>query len=204
MDWDSYTIYDPGVAGPLNTLPRAEARQAYKQLMIAKPARIDTLRQLLKANHVSLGSDDATVQEVNDWFYTNVAADPQRTGRLLPEWYSVAGDIALFLGDVLIERHPNLSWQFFTWGAKNVSYQRHVIMGFSTEDPKFKTNIDLDRNVRTYGHRIIASRGSVPIYGTVTVRGVDIDVDAAAAQHRNRDIETDAFRKWLSTASRRA
>ncbi len=67
----------------------------------------------------------------------------------------------------MIERHPNLRWEFFTWGAKNVAYQRHVIMGFGSEDPKFHTNIDIDRNVATYGHRVVAKRGSVPTSGGV-------------------------------------
>ncbi len=80
----------------------------------------------------------------------------------------------------MIERHPNLRWEFFTWGAKNVAYQRHVIMGFGSEDPKFHTNIDIDRNVATYGHRVVAKRGSVPTSGTTTVCGAQIDVDAVA------------------------
>jgi hypothetical protein len=45
----------------------------------------------------------------------------------------------------MTERHPNLWWEFFTWGRKNVCHHQPVIMGFSTEDPKFKTNIDLER-----------------------------------------------------------
>lgn len=204
IDWDGYEIYDPGVTGPLNTLPRAEARQAYTRLMQARPARIEMLRRLLKANGVELGASDAAIQDLNDWFYANVQADPERPGRLLPDWYSVVNDIALFLGDMMIERHPNLRWEFFTWGAKNVAFQRHVIMGFGTEDPKFKTNIDIDRMVATYGHRIVASRGSLSTYGTVTVRGAQIDVDAAAVQHRGREVETDAFWQWILGASRRA
>jgi len=204
VDWNGYEIYHPGVSAPLQTLPRAEARQAYERLMQAKPARIGMLRQLLKANGVELDSSDAAIQDLNDWFYVNVEPDPDNPGRLLPDWYSIANDIGLFLGDVMIERHPNLLWEFFAWGMKNVSYQRPVIMGFSTEDPKFHTNIDPDRSVSTYGHRIIAQRGSVATHGTVTVRGAQIDVDAIAAQHRGREIETDAFLRWLQNAASRA
>jgi hypothetical protein len=204
IDWDGYKAYDPGVFGQLNALPRAEARQAYTRLMQARPARIDMLRRLVKANGIELGSSDAAIQDLNDWFYANIEPDPNQPGRLLPEWYSVVNDVALFLGDVMIERHPKLHWEFFTWGAKNVAYQRHVIMGFGTEDPKFKTNIDIHRMVVTYGHRIVASRGSVSSYGRVTVRGAEIDIDAAAAQHRGREIETDAFWRWLQNAASRA
>src|SRR5207302_457887 len=112
IDWNCYEIYDPGAFGPLNTLPRAEARQAFDRLMRAKPARIDMLRRLLKANAVRLDGTDAAIQDLNDWFYVNVEPDPRNPGRLLPDWYSVVSDIGLFLGDVLIERHPNLRWEF--------------------------------------------------------------------------------------------
>jgi hypothetical protein len=162
------------------------------------------LRQLLRVNGVELANGDAAIQDLNDWFMDGVEADPDNPGRLLPDWYSVVHDIALFLGEVMIERHPNLRWEFFTWGKKNVAYQRHVIMGFTTEDPKFNTNIDIDRSVATYAHRIVASRGSVGAHGTVTVRGAEIDVDAVAAKQRGREIETDAFWNWLEMAARRA
>jgi hypothetical protein len=77
-------------------------------------------------------------------------------------------------------------------------------MGFSTEESKYHTNIDVDRSVATYGHRIIASRGSVPTYGEVTVRGVVIDVDRVAAGERGGMVETDTFLQWLQNAARRA
>jgi hypothetical protein len=116
----------------------------------------------------------------------------------LPEWYSVVNDVALFLGDVILERCPGLRWEFFTGGKKDVAYQRHVIMGFSRV-PNSKFNVDIDRNVATYAHRIVASRGSVPTYGKQTVRGVEIDVDAVAASERN-DVEEDAFWRWVKAA----
>ena len=188
----------------MQTLPRSEARRAYVRCMETKPTRVGLLGELLKTNGVELGRSDAAVQDLNDWFFANLEPDPERPGWLLPPWYSIVHDVALFLGDVMIERNPNLRWEFFVWGKKSVSYQRPVIMGFSTEDPKFHTNIDVDRSVAVYGHRIVEHRGSVATYGPVTVRGVEIDVDAVAAQHRDREIETDAFLRWLQTAARRA
>jgi hypothetical protein len=40
----------------------------------------------------------------------------------MPEWYSVVHDVALFLGDLMIARCPELRWEFFTGGKKNVAY----------------------------------------------------------------------------------
>jgi hypothetical protein len=203
MNWDDYEIYHPGVVGPLHTLPRAEARRAYDRVMAEKPARIEMLRRLLKANGIELSSTDDGIQELNDWFIANLEADPVNPGRLLPEWYSVVNDVALFLGDVILGRCPGLRWEFYTGGKRNVAYQRHVIMGFSrVRNPKL--NVDIDRNVATYAHRIVASRGSVPTYGKQTVRDVKIDVDAVAASDRNREVEDDAFWRWVKTAESKA
>ncbi len=94
---------------------------------------------------------------------------------------------------------PGLRWEFFTWGKKDVSYQRHVIMGFSRV-PSPKYNLDLEAAVAAYGHRIIASRGSVAQLGRVVVRGVEIDLDAATAAHGTAPIEEDAFWRWLKAA----
>jgi hypothetical protein len=204
IDWDGYEPYDPGAIEPPRDLPRAEARQVFIKYMATKSARIEMLGGLLKANGVELGTDDAAIQELNDWFFASVEADPQQPGRLAPDWYSVARDAALLLGEVMIERHPNLHWEFFTWGKTNVAFQRHVIMGFSTEDPKFHTNIDIDRMVAGYAHRIIEAGGSIPTHGTVEVRGVAIDVDAIAASHRSREVDANAFLRWLQGAAERA
>jgi hypothetical protein len=61
MNWDGYEIYHPGVFGPLDTLPRAEARRAFKQLMQAKPGRIEMLGRLLNARR--RGPDVSAVGE---------------------------------------------------------------------------------------------------------------------------------------------
>ena len=202
-NWDDYEIYHPGVFGPLNTLPRADARRAFNARIEAKPGRIEMLRRLLSANGIELASTDAAIQDLNDWFRASVEADPDQPGRLLPSWYSVVNDVALFLGDVMIERCPRLHWEFYTWGKKNVAYQRHVIMGF-TQVPNPKYNIDIHRRVAAYGHRIVPSRGSVPHYGRVMVRGVEIDIDAVVRQGEPAEIEEDAFLHWVKLAESQA
>lgn len=204
IEWDSYEPYDPGFAGRLAELPRSEARQAFRRCMETKPARLEMLRDLLKANGIELENSDAAVQELNNWFVAELEADPERPGMLLPVWYSVVHDIALFLGDLLIERHPNLRWDFFTWGKKNVSYQTHAIMGFSTADPKLHANIDPDRIVSQYAHQIVESRGSFPKYESVVIRGTTIDVDAATERFRDDAVETDMFCRWLRTIGKQA
>ncbi len=203
MDWDGYEVRHPGVFTLLNTLPRAEARRAFSKVMEEKAARIEMLRCVLKAQGLDLASTDAGIQDLNDWFLANVEADPDNPGQLPPEWYSVVHDVALFLGEVIIERCPGLGWTLYTGGKKNVSYQHHVLVGFS-KVPNPKYNLDLDRRVAAYGHQILATRGSVARYGHVTVRGVEIDVDAAVARQPDREIEKHAFWQWVKLAESQA
>lgn len=138
ISWRGYESY-PGVALFPNELSRADARSLYELCMATKDERIAMLGRLAESDGVVLGHDDDALQALNDWFSATVEPDPDRPGRLLAEWYSVCHDIGLFLGEAMIARSPNLRWEFFTWGAKNIAYQWHVIMGFGTEPAKFHT-----------------------------------------------------------------
>ncbi len=204
IDWGTYEPYDyyhAGVFGPWHELPRSEARAEFKRLMAAKPARIEQLRQLLKANGVELSDTDDGLLRLDEWFLANVRPDPDFPGVLLPEWYSVAIDLVLFLGEVMMSRRPDLYWEFYIWGKRNVSYQEPVIMGLSTSTPKL--NMNLGGMVAAYGHRIVASRGSIRTYGKVNVRGVEIDVDAAHARSLEQPLETNQFLRWVKIATKR-
>jgi len=203
INWNSYQIYDPGVSGPAYTLPRAEARGAFKRLMAAKPARIEMLCQLLKANGMELSTSDDGLLELNVWFFANVEPDPEKPGRLLPGRYSVVNDIGLFLGEVMIERCPGLHWEFFIWGKTDIAYHEAVIMGFS-QVPDQKFNVVLAQTIARFAHNVVAIRGSVAIAGKVTVRGVEIDIDAAHASITDRQIENGLFLRWVKIAESRA
>jgi hypothetical protein len=72
-------------------------------------------------------------------------------------WYAVSFDIALHLGDVLIERAGTLRWDFFRWGpggrGRDMAYHQAVIMGFSGPEPLL--NRDFIDSVPAYGIRCI-------------------------------------------------
>ncbi|TDO55247.1 hypothetical protein EV651_115211 [Kribbella sp. VKM Ac-2571] len=170
VNWGDYSPFDPGVTRPLHEVTRREARAAFMRLMDAKHERISELRRLLEGNGVVLASDDAGLQLANDWFRREVEGVPE-TGRLRNLWYAVVNDLALFLGDVMIERSPNLQWAMFDKGVRDAAFQRHVIMGFKgVANPKY--NLDIDRLLATYGHQIVAGES----------------------------VETDAFVSWVAAA----
>lgn len=153
--WDCYQPYRPPFRGPLAQLSRAEAQESFAAWVQARPERWEQLCRLL-GEDVSLGGGDVEIQSLNDWFRGSVEASPDESGRLSNRWYAVVNDVAVVLGDVLIQRCPGLSWVFFTKGGKgDVAHQKHVIAGFA-KAPNPKYNLDIDRLVATYAHQIVA------------------------------------------------
>ncbi|MEH1057231.1 hypothetical protein V6U89_18765 [Micromonospora sp. CPCC 206171] len=163
VNWDDYNPYEPPYYGPLAELSRAEARESFNQLMSAKSERIDMLRALLKANGLPLSGDDDSVQRLAEWLRSEVEANPEHPERLRNIWYAVVNDVALFLGETLINRCPGLRWEMFTAGRRDVAYQKHVITGFrKVANPKY--NLDIDRLVATYLHQVISGKPTDPSY----------------------------------------
>ena len=170
VKWDGYLPFDPGVSRPLHEVTKREARAAFNRLMDAKDDRLAELGGLLRLNGIELTSSDDGLQDLNDWFRAEVEGDPS-TGRLRPIWYAVVNDISLLLGDAMIQRSLNLRWVFYDTGAKDLSYQRHVIMGFSkVANPRY--SVDIDLLLATYGHRIVSGQ----------------------------DVEDNAFATWVKSA----
>ena len=154
-DFSDYECFDPGVDRPLSQVSKADALAHYNLLMREKQKRIAQLKALVEKSNVHLNGSDEFIQMLNDWFFENVERSETEPSRLKSIWYSVVNDIALFMGEEIIKRAPNLKWELYLWGKKNLSYQRAVIMGFSkVTNPKY--NMDLDWAIGVYGHRIVA------------------------------------------------
>lgn len=151
MQWNGYEVFDPGVDRPLSELPRREARAAYERLMSVRDDRIAQLRKLTGVNGINLDAEYG-IQELNDWFVQEVEPSPEENGRLRNIWYSVVNDIGLLLGERAIAASGGkLSWSFST--KKDVSYQRHVVVGFDVPNPDY--HADFDWVVATYAHRVV-------------------------------------------------
>lgn len=159
--WASYPLNEQDPYWILQELPRTEARAQFERAMTSKSDRIVALRNLLEPVGNSLDGSDRDVQLLNDWF---VEAMSPLSGTDTPDGVSlsVCEDVALYLGDLMISRHPELHWEFFTWGKKNVSYQCHVIMGFPFDGPALHANLDLARIVHSYGVHVLEARSGSP------------------------------------------
>ncbi|MDR0417725.1 MAG: hypothetical protein LBH76_10550 [Propionibacteriaceae bacterium] len=154
VDWRGYTCYTPLHAGVPNTLPRAETRAEHNHLMAARPERRRALTELLTVNGVELTADDAGLTALDTWFTANVELSPGDPARLADIWYGVVTDVGLFIGDLAIERCPNLHWVFHTFGRRNVYYQCSVLMGFRVTEPRY--SIEPLGSIAVHGYRAAA------------------------------------------------
>lgn len=157
IDFSDYRCFDPGVARPLNEVTKTEAKKHFELLIREKNVRIAELKHLVAKSGIDLNGSEESIQKLNDWFFQHVEASEETSESLNPIWYSVVNDIALYLGEEIIRRAPNLRWELFLSGKKNQSFQRPVIMGFSKVINQ-KYNIDLDWTIGVYGHRIISKK----------------------------------------------
>lgn len=156
MEWHEYELYHPARPGLPSELSREDARVEFENLIAQKDNRIAQLADLVRHDGVTLDRSDESIQALNDWFIAHAEEDEVRRGFISGRWVSVAIDIALHLGDTLIARHTNLRWEFYTWGGKRANgYQEPVIMGFSTEDSKFRTNLALVDSIIRTGNAIV-------------------------------------------------
>jgi hypothetical protein len=163
MDWDDYEITDPGfVEGPVREADRESAELHFVGLMELREERKRELAKLVRhSGGFELDGSDESIRRLSRWFCEHVDPDPDDPDRLVAEWYSVARDIGLWLGDLLIERHPHLEWRLYVWDKRGPSYQRPVIMGFKVPEPKYHQ--DFERAVVVTGVRV--------------VNGLDVDED---------------------------
>lgn len=140
--WEVYEIFDPEVDRPLADVSRAEARAHHHRLLAMTGHRISELRKLADSAGIELDGSEGSLQAFNDWFAANVEPDPERPDQARGRWLSVAQDLALYLGDLMMERHPHLHWKLLEGGKRNISYQRTVLVGYRKAHPRYNTDLD--------------------------------------------------------------
>jgi hypothetical protein len=143
ITWGDYVGFDPGVDRPLDEVTRAEAREYFDRFIRATRERPDVLRGFLAVNGVTLEPEEAALDQLNAFYVDHVTGDPLRE-RLDPQWYVVARDIGIWVGNFLIARADHLEWRLFTGGKTDVAYQRPVIMGFDVPNKKYNVDPELD------------------------------------------------------------
>ena len=130
MEWHDYAVFDPGIDRPSRELPRVEAQAAYEKLMSEKADRQQQLERTLNRNDVSLERSPQGVFRVERWIVEKVYEEAPSATKLDARWISLAVDVALWVGDTLIHRHPHLGWTMLKSPPSDVSYQQAVVAGF--------------------------------------------------------------------------
>ncbi|MEV8240735.1 hypothetical protein AB0O90_10895 [Microbacterium testaceum] len=122
--------------------------------MQERRTRVAELRGLLERNAVSLGFNEEDLRDVNDWFVRHVERCERNPDRLENLWYSVIHDLSVFVGELIISRHPNLHWEFFAGRKVDISYQHPVIMGFDNIS-KVRMEMNISVALVTFTNRVV-------------------------------------------------
>lgn len=176
---DYVPLPEGAVPGP--SMSRKTAREAFTELMKARASRRETLVKLLRRNGVAADlRADMDMDLLDQWFTENVQGEVDCEIEPNRMWRGVATDVGLLLGGLIVERYPQLSWRLYTWLPSSDIHQSPVIMGFSTEDPKFHTCFEPIAHVLGHAHRTLYVRHPEVDLGSVQYRGVEIDLNKAA------------------------
>lgn len=165
-----YQPYLPAIARPLREVGRDQALQVFQDVMETRDSRLAQLASLLGGYGIRLNFSDESVEQVEKWFDRNVEPSGRHPGRLESIWYSVAHDIGLYFGELVINRAKNLKW-ILCEDSSSVSFQRHVVGGIEDVDggPWF---IDFEIMLITYGYETIDGKRSHPDFFTAVVHDV--------------------------------
>ncbi len=172
VDWGDYEVYVPPLWGLPSEMTRADARVAYNDKMAHRLERIEMLKTLARLNGLSMEEDPESVDQFGKWLVDEVQEDPEEPERLLPIWYSVVFDTGLYVGDLIIDRNPNLGWTLHKRGKKNVNHQKHVIMGYPTDS---RYSVDPDGYVAGLAHRAISgkTKAESPLWDYIVIASED-------------------------------
>jgi hypothetical protein len=152
---------DPTALGPpWHDLGQREREQRFEQFVATRAQRVEALRALLAGEGLELGTSDAQLDALEQWYRENLGAGPD--GDLDDLWRSVAGDVGSYLSEVLRERHPQLRWELWTGRkpsrARDIHEGRPVLVGFPVPNPRY--NVDLIGAALTLSRAVLS--GSAP------------------------------------------
>lgn len=148
----TYPLVAPPVAQPLRELPRKELLAYANWFLESIPARVDALQQVVRATpgHDTWRADSSveSLAPLGLWFETQVEVRPRspeelaeiRAGLRFPvdvsentltyRTLSLAFDIGMYFGLVILKNVPGTSWkQEFRGKKSNVDYGHVVIRG---------------------------------------------------------------------------
>lgn len=151
-----YGVFQPKLSKPCYLAERKEAKAAYDWYIGSISERIEILKAfMIKCGYPVLEGRNF-LPVLNDFFF-GVCAEIKGQEKPGPLEFSLASDINMYIGNMLVEKHDNLSWAFHTFGKSDVNYQSPVIMGFSKVKDK-KYSREFFRPIGGYAIRIVQGK----------------------------------------------
>ncbi|MEU5943160.1 DUF6278 family protein [Micromonospora sp. NPDC047548] len=151
MDYLPFTY---GVRGrSLREASPEEARTAYRNFLASIDDRLAQLARLVGESGLRLDLTDASVDDLEQWFVSNIERhldDPRKLSRITN---SLAIDLGIYFGEVMIRRSPALAWLQWPDSASPM-FQRQVI-SFSEVDTRDGWGVDICMLVASYGLQYI-------------------------------------------------
>ncbi|WP_428540168.1 hypothetical protein [Profundibacter sp.] len=146
-----YEVFRPKLNKPCHLAERKEARAAYNWFIESIPERIKGLKDFVNECGYPVLEGRDFLPVLNDFGVCSEIVGHEKLG---PLELSLAIDINMYIGDLLVQKFDNLHWVFHTFGKSDVNYQCPVIMGFSKIRNK-KYSIEFFRIIAGYGIRIL-------------------------------------------------
>lgn len=123
------SVYNRRMSLPLREVPREVAEAVYAQLMAEKADRCAAL----EAEAIAAGVEP-TPLGIGTWLKEKLAGAEDTSG--------IAVDLALWLGERIIARAPQLRWEMYVGVKKSTGYQRAVLTGFTrVDDPRYYVDV---------------------------------------------------------------
>ncbi|MWA05376.1 hypothetical protein F8568_034445 [Actinomadura sp. LD22] len=165
-----YQPYQPEVDRPLKDVSEEQAIRVLQDVMETLDSRLVQLASLLGAYGIRLDFSDESITKLEQWFNENVEPSERNPGQLEGIWYSIAHDIGLYFGELVINRGRNLKWILCRETTSN-SFHRHVVGGIAGADGE-PWYVDFEIMLILYGYETIDGKRSRSTFFPAVVHDV--------------------------------
>jgi hypothetical protein len=185
------------LAGIVNELPKGEARKLYRRVMDRRTEALSEIRKISDLSNLTLPLEHSQLEHLNHWYCSGVEPSEDLFD-LCPDWYSIALDLGLILGDSLITQREHLHWAFCQVVETSISFQMPVLQGFrNVDNPNFYKDIITDviaigrKELIIRNPKLKLSQAENPIQKNTIDRQVETILETA------RDIRKISFRRMI-------
>jgi hypothetical protein len=122
-----YVPFTYGVSGTsLREANSGDALMAFRNFLTSIDGRLVQLAKVVSWSDIRLDLSVESVDRLEWWYLANIEPEPDDPRQLSLLTGSLATDLGIYLGEVMIHRDPSLAWVMWP-DATSPMFQRHVI-----------------------------------------------------------------------------